>query len=311
MSPEPDPAPAPTPDADWDVLVVGRSYAGLSAALTLGRTRRATLLVGTGGPRNQDVSHTHGLLTRDGAGPGEFVAAAQDELARYETVQLEDDHVTSIEPVAEGFRAHIGPRTVTATAVVLTTGVNDDPVPVPGLAEHWGRGVFTCPYCDGWEHRDGVLAALAPAPFGPHVARILTMLTDRVLLLSPVEPAVGDELVAAGVTIEPRPVARVVGDGDRATGVELEDGTLLDVDAIFGASIPRPNSSLAASLGCELDGDGFVVVGPDQSTSVPGVYAAGDVTARRMFTMAAALASGAMAAVAANNAALFGPVSAG
>jgi thioredoxin reductase len=292
-----------TGETDWDVLVVGRSYAGLSAALTLGRTRRATLVVGEGGPRNAAVAHVHGTLTRDGATPAELVAAAEAELERYETVHLVTERVHAIERIAGGFRARVGPSTVTARAVVLATGVNDDPLPIPGVADHWGRGVFTCPYCDGWEHRDQRLAVVAPPAFGPHLARILTMVTGDVVLCADVDDAEAAAL-PPGVTVERREVVRVVGDGTRVTALDLADGSRLDVGAVFGAGVPRPASGLAVGLGCDVDPDGFVVVGPDQATSVPGVWAVGDVTAQRQFSIACAMAQGVLGVVSLNHALL-------
>ncbi len=288
-------------EMDWEVLVVGASYAGLSAALTLGRSRRATLVVGEGGPRNEAVHHAHGLLTRDGANPADLMRAAEAELEQYESVQLVIDRVRSVTPIDGGFRAQIGPRTVTARTIVLATGVNDDPLPVPGLADHWGRGVFTCPFCDGWEHRDLPLAVIAPPSFGAHLARILTMWTDRVILFAGDDNPAPDDPAAATlpetVEIERRSVRRVVGDGERVTGIELVDGSVVEAGAVFGSAVPRPNSQLAAELGCTLDDDGFVVVDPSQATSVPGVWAIGDLTQLRQFQMAFALSSGVWAAM--------------
>lgn len=298
----------PATQMDWEVLIVGRSYAGLSAALTLGRARRTTLVVGEGGPRNDAVTHTHGLSTRDGASPAELVAAAESELAPYETVQLVSDRVLGIEAVPGGFRARIGPRTVTASAVMLATGVNDDPLPIPGVADHWGRGVYTCPFCDGWEHRDQRLGVLAPPAFAPHLSRLLAaMWTDQVVLFTGTGDDAGavptdeqqhtfEALAAEGITVEHATVTRVLGDGERVYGVEVDGGRVVDVDAVFGAGVPLPNNSLAKDLGCELDADGFVVVGDDQSTSVPGVWALGDLGHRRQFQMSLAIASGVTAA---------------
>src|SRR6478736_3914541 len=136
-------------DADWDVLVVGRSYAGLAAALMAGRARRSVLVVGDGGPRNEAVLHVHGFPTRDGASPAELIELAERELERYPNVRLESGRVTELSGSVGAFDVRFGPQRTTAAMVVLATGVNDTPPPIPGLAEHWGRGVFTCPFCDG------------------------------------------------------------------------------------------------------------------------------------------------------------------
>lgn len=176
-------------EPDWDVVVVGRfSFAGLSAALTLGRMRRAVLEIGAGGPRNEAVHHTHNLLTRDGGNPNDLVQVAEDELSKYPSVEPVDGRVTEIETVDGGFRVVFEGRTSSAAKVVLATGVNDDPPPIPGLADHWGRGVYTCPFCDGYEHADQPVTVLGDPQFVPHTARLLHAVTDHVTICGDIDP---------------------------------------------------------------------------------------------------------------------------
>lgn len=292
----------PTNDHDWDVLVVGRSFAGLSAALTLGRARRSVLVVGTGGPRNEAVAHAHGLISRDHQSPVDIVAATEAQLARYPNIELVDDRVLAIDALDApsgggdpGFRATVGRRTTTATYVVLANGVNDDPMPIAGVAEHWGRGVFTCPFCDGWEHQDLHLAVIGDPAFAPHTARMLTGWSDRVTLFSAdVDDDTASSLSAIGVAVDDRPVVQVVGDGSSVAAVELEDGSRVEVGAVFHARLPIPNTSLAVSLGCETGQFGFLVTDTMKRTTVDGVWAAGDVTGMR-HQMTFAIADGATA----------------
>lgn len=283
-------------DHDWDVLVVGRSYAGLSAALNLGRTRRSVLVAGQGGPRNEAVRHVHGLLTRDGAAPEEIIAAAEAELDRYPTVELVDTRVTGLTALeGGGFRASFDRGVATAATVVLATGANDDPPPVPGLAERWGRGVFTCPYCDGFEHADLHLAVLGDAAWVPHLSRVVSGWSDRVTAFAgDLDPAAAADLEAHGVRVEARPVARLTGEG-ASLAVDLVDGTAVPIGALFVARLARPNSGLAVELGCEVDAQGFVRVDDLRRTTVAGVWAIGDVIPMRN-NMAMGIADGAMAA---------------
>lgn len=298
--------PTPIPAPDWDVLIVGRSYAGLSAALVLGRARRSVLVVGSGGPRNEAVHHTHGLLGHDGVGPSDLVAAAEKELGTYPSVELVDARVGGIEALGGaggagadgrgGFRASLGGRPTTAGLVILATGANDNPPPVPGLAEHWGRGVFTCPYCDGFEHGDTHLALLGAPDFVPHMARVLTGWSDRITAFTGgLDPSVRDDLRVHGVAVEERPIARVRGDGSAVTVLELDDGTEVPVGAVFLAQLPTPNSGLAVGLGCDVDDLGFVVIDANRRTTVDGVWAIGDVANRRA-NMALSIADGVAAA---------------
>lgn len=294
--------PQPHPH-DWDVLVIGRSFAGLSAALMLGRARRSVLVVGQGGPRNEAVAHAHGLLAHDGARPGDILATAEAQLARYPNVELVDARVTALErtpDTAPGFLASLGGRPTTARVVILATGVNDDPPAIPGLADHWGRGVFTCPFCDGWEHQDRHLAVVGEPTFGPHVAQMLRGgWTDRVsLFVGPLDGDVADPLRARGVTVDERAVTRVVGDGEQVTALELDDGSTTEVGAVFVARLPVPNTGLATALGAEVDEFGFLVTDEQRATIVPGLWAVGDVRTR-MHQMSMAVADGTMAGAAA------------
>lgn len=265
-------------DADWEVVVVGRSYGALSTALTLGRARRATLVVGEGGPRNEAVRHVHGLLTRDGADPAELIATAERELDRYETVQVVAGRVHGIERIAGGFRVHMTSGVTTAQLVVLATGVNDNPPAIAGLSEHWGRGVFTCPFCDGFERADRPWVLIADEAAPQHVAIL--------------ENWAGSLAVHA-----PDEVARVHGDGDEVSHVELVDGTMLEAAAVFVGATFVPNNRLALELGCSVDEHGLVVVDEFGQTTADGVYAVGDLT-RMGHHMSHAIADGTTVAAA-------------
>lgn len=290
---------------DWDVLVIGRSFAGLSAALTLGRARRSVLVVGTGGPRNQDVAHAHGLLGHDHRDPKELVRTAEVELARYPTVQLLDGRVTDLARTdadaagPAGFRATFDGQATSARLVVLATGANDDPPAISGLADHWGRGVYTCPFCDGWEHRDQPLAVVGDPAWIPHLAGMLRGgWSDRVTAFAALDPEAVEGLRAQGVAVDGREIARVEaaeGDVDHpGLRLALADGEVIEVAAAFVAKVPTANAALAVALGAEVDEWGFVVTDEQRSTTVPGLLAVGDVRTR-MHQMALAIADGATA----------------
>jgi thioredoxin reductase len=266
---------------DWDVAIVGRSYAGLSTALTLGRARKATLVIGEGGPRNEAVRHVHGMLSRDGATPQELIAAGEAELDRYPTVVLSANRVHEVEGVAGHFRIRFGAHSTTARFVVIATGVNDNPPSIPGLAEHWGRGVFTCPFCDGFERADAPWALISDHVQASHVALLLNWTDQLTIYTDDPDGEVGVALKAAlpeGWAIESLPIRRINGDGEHVTDVELVDGTRVPTAAVFVGSTYAPNNRLAAELGCTLDGDGFIVADEQRHTTVDRVYAVGDVT---------------------------------
>lgn len=262
---------------DWDAVVVGRSYGGLSAALVLGRARKAVLVIGEGGPRNEAVLHTHGALTLDGALPSDVITRGERELERYETVQLAAERVHEITSIDGGFRVRFGAAVTTAAAIVLATGVNDSPPPVAGLSEHWGRGVFTCPFCDGFERADRPWVFVGEGADAERFAGVARNWTDNLTVLGEDE------------------IRRVHGDGNEITAVELVDGRKLDAGAVFVAPCFQPNNQLAVALGATVDERGFVVVDEMRATSVAGLFAVGDVTGPR-HQMAFAVADGVAAA---------------
>ena len=205
--------------------------------------------------------------------------------------------MTALAVVDGGFRASIGKRTSTASTVIIATGANDNPSPIPGLSEHWGRGVFTCPYCDGFEHSGTHLAVTGSTLFVPHVARLLTGWSDHVTAFHDgLDETVRADLVSHGVSVDERTIARVNGDGNTVSSLELTDGTDVPIGALFVAELPIPNSQLAAELGCAVDEHGYVRVDAMKRTTVPDVWAIGDVTSMRS-NMSTAITDGVIAAV--------------
>ncbi|MEA2340404.1 MAG: hypothetical protein QOG11_481 [Solirubrobacteraceae bacterium] len=290
------------PDASWDCIIVGAGPAGLNAALVLGRARRRVLVLDGGEPRNHATHEMHGVLGHDGLDPAELRARGRAELARYGV------EVTTVEvhgaDVADGAVrvTYAGHAELTRT-VLLATGMMDDVPDIPGFADVWGTSAHTCPYCDGFEHRDERLAVLASGARGEHLAVVLRQWSDDVVLLTdgPHELA-ADQLLrvqAIGVPIVETPIAGLDGDNGQLRHVRLEDGRTLDRDALFFYVGWRLRNELARTLGCELRDDDSVVADADQATTVDRVYAAGNCSEPRALVPAAA-GAGATAAVAIN-----------
>lgn len=296
-----------TPDVD--AVIVGGSFAGCAAALQLGRGRRRTLVIDAGRPRNRMAPRAHGLPGRDGVPPGELLAAARRDLARYPTVALRDGTATVARPCDAGFAVTTGDGTVTATCLVLAFGVKDRLPDIDGVRELWGTGVLHCPYCHGYEVADRRLGVLGIGPASIEQALMLPDWSDEVILFSAAmradAEAARDALAARGVRLEPTPVARLVVDGGRLAGVALADGRVVDRDAVYTLPYTSPASPIAGALGCALD-DGPLgpVVRVDrttQETSVPRVFAAGDIT-RPLHKVALAMADGTAAGIFAHHA---------
>ncbi|MBW8804017.1 MAG: NAD(P)/FAD-dependent oxidoreductase [Catenulisporales bacterium] len=268
-------------DQHYDVIVIGGGPAGLSAALMLTRARRRVLVVDARAPRNADADHMHGFLSRDGLPPLELLELGRAEVLSYGGV-IVTDFAEKVERTGGGFTVTLASGCVpTSRQLLVTTGLTDVLPDVPGLSGLWGRDVHVCPYCHGWEVRDGALATLATGPMSAHHTLLIRQWTDDLVYFlngHALDDADRAKLTARGVGIEERPVTRLVTQDDRLTGIELADGTVVAREGLFLVPRFRANSTLLDALGCESDPEtGWPVLGPAGRTSIPGVWAAGNV----------------------------------
>ena len=292
-------------ETPWDCIVVGAGAAGLSAALVLGRARKRTLVVDAGGQSNGVAHGIGGLLGHDGRPPAELYAAGRAELGAYPTVELRSGEVVSGKRHDGGFVLELadGSREV-ARRVLLAVGMDYRFAPVPGLAERWGRSVFHCPFCHGWEVRDQPLGVLDRGARGAQRALLLRGWTEDVTLLTDGEAELDaddvERLRGAGVTIDERRVAEVRGPGSTLAAVAFADGEERPLGGLLVAVTMHQRSGLASQLGAAACGPGPVAfdaveVDPMFHTSVPGLSAAGDVSSQ-MPSVASAVAAGSAAA---------------
>jgi thioredoxin reductase len=260
-----------------DALVVGGGPSGLSAALWLARHRFRTVLADRGEPRNRWVDASFGYLGYDGEPPSALLDAGRKELARYAEAQLVPVGVRSIHRADGHFEAELDDRRVQAAAVVIATGVVDVVPPLSGLREHYGKHVFVCPLCDGYEVCDRAVAVLGAGGNAGAFADEVRRWAAQVVVVP-----LGDE--APTDTVEPpnrfaaAPAASVVGDGDGIVGIDLRNGDRVECDAVFLRSEVVGVTDLAVHLGCELTDEGLVAVDDDACTTVECVYAVGDCT---------------------------------
>jgi thioredoxin reductase len=283
-----------------DAIIVGGGPAGLAAALTLGRSRRRVLLLDAGQGRNAPAAAVHNLLTHDGTPPAQLRRIGREQLAHYPGVQLREATVDDAVALSgEGFRLQLrGADSVTARRLVLATGLVDQLPAIDGLAPLWGRSAFHCPYCHGFEVSDQRLAVLGAGPERVRLALKLTRFTGDLVLCSNGEPLAHDlaQLLAGyGVQVRSEAVVRFEGGGGRLKRIVLERGSPLERDAVFIPTALRQRSQLAGRLGCRLLPDGCVEVDEFARTSVPGVYAAGDMAHRATLAMPFAAVSWASA----------------
>jgi thioredoxin reductase len=291
----------------WDCVVVGGGAAGLSAALVLGRARQRTLLLDDGRQSNRTAHGVGGLLGHDGRPPSELYANARAELAQYPAVTVREGTVAGGARIpGGGFALELaGGERVETGHVVLATGMDYRYRALPGTDERWGRSVFHCPFCHGWEVRDRPLAVLDADPEGGvHRALLLRLWSADVTLLTDGPPAFDEEgaarLARAGVGVDERPVAALRGPGDALEAVVFADGEERACEGLLLAVTLHARNDLAAQLGATpapagpLHVDG-VAVDAFAQTDVPGLLAAGDVSVG-MPSVANAIAAGANAA---------------
>ncbi len=288
----------------YDVAVIGGGAAGLSAALVLTRARRSVVVIDAGEPRNAPAAHLQGFLSRDGMPPAELLAVGRGEVEAYGG-HLVHATVTSIRVTEPGgFEVVCGDGAVVAARrVVVTTGLRDEVPDVPGVRERWGRDLLHCPYCHGHEVRDQRLGVLGGTPEAVQHALIVRQWSDDVVYFdhtATLTPLEREQLLARAVGVVEGPVARIVVEHDRLSGVELDDGRIVRRDAVFVRPAFVPNAALLAELGCDRRDDGWVVADPTGRTSVAGVWVAGNAVNPRAQVITAA-GEGSAAAIAVNN----------
>lgn len=288
----------------YDMIIVGGGPAGLSAALTLGRARRRVLLCDSGPPRNAAAVHVHNFLTRDGTPPAELRRIGREQLRPYASVEVRDVRVEEILGERGAFTARLTDGTVEARRVLLCTGMIDELPELEGFRALWGRSIFQCPYCHGWESQDRGFGWLAPSVEMLEHALMLRAWTSDVVVLTDgryaVPAEVRERLSAAGVRIEERRITRLVAHADRLERIELAEGEPLRRDLLF-ARPPQRQVPLVQALGLELDAGGYVRVHDlYKETSRPGIHAAGDLQTPGQAAIMAA-ASGMQAAAVLNH----------
>jgi thioredoxin reductase len=269
-----------------DVVIVGGGPAGLSAALVLGRARRRVVVVDAGRPANRVSRAIGGLLGRDDS-PEALRADGRRQLRKLPSVEIVDGEVLDAKADGEGVSVAIalddGVLNLRSRALLLANGLRYDPPEIAGLEELWGRSVFHCAFCDGWEVSDRPVAMHANGPRAARLALLLRGWSDDVLLCTdgPAELSLGDrlELLGAGVRIREERIARLDARRGRLASIVFEDGPDEAREALFVRPRRTQPTAIAERLGLELNDDELIVADDGGRTDVPRVYVAGDASA--------------------------------
>lgn len=279
-----------------DAIIIGGSYSGMAAALQLLRARRSVLIIDGGKRRNRSASHSHGFLGQDGVDPAELARVARTQLEAYPTLTWLDGEVEQATGAMEDFQVACGGTTYSARRLLLAIGVSDRLPEIPGLAERWGRSIFHCPYCHGYELDQGRIGVIATGPMSIHQAQLLPEWGETTFFVNgtfELDQAAAEELARRGVRVETTRIERIDGDAD----IVLTDGRRMSFAGLFTAPRNEPSTLVAAQLGCELVETPMglqISTGETKETTVPGVFACGDA-AKMPHSVSLAVGDGAWA----------------
>ncbi len=288
----------------FEVIIVGGSYAGLSAAMALGRSLRRVLIIDSGKACNRQTPHSHNFITQDGVTPAEISEKAKAQVLQYDTISFLSDWVQGVAKVNQSFDVTTRDNsTFTADKVLFTTGVKDIMPPIPGFSECWGISVLHCPYCHGYEVKHENIGILANGATAFELCQLIQHWTDQLTLFTNGPSTLSAEqnaiIAQLNITVIEKEIAELDHSAGHLKSVVFKNGTKHDLTAIFARVEYRQHCELPIQLGCELTEQGHLVVDFFQKTSVEGVFAAGDNTTP-LRTVSIAVAAGTMAGVSIN-----------
>ena len=287
-----------------DVIIIGGSFAGLSAALQLGRARRKVTVLDTGLPRNRFGHHSHGLLGHDHKRPQDILAEARQQLARYPAIKLVSARADSISGAIDDFSVLTGDgETVKARRLILSYGVADQMPNVPGFAESWGTSIVPCPYCDGFEVADQHWGVVWSGPHSHQSVRLFQDWTDKLTVFADghdIAPELQADLAHRDIRVEPGRIVEIAHHKGHIATVNLDTGRNVAVDVLFAQPRNKPSAGLHEPLGlATVDTPVGVVLKVDErrQTSMPGIYAAGDLATPFLPSVTQSSWQGAMAGI--------------
>lgn len=281
---------------NFDVIIIGGSYAGLAAAMALGRALRNVLVIDAGHPCNSQTPYSHNFLTNEGKTPKEIASLAKQQVQMYSTVSFVEGMATAGIKTKTGFEIQTQAGEVfTSRKLVLATGIKDMMPAIPGFAESWGISVLHCPYCHGYEVRHQRTGIIANADAGFEISTLISNWTNDLTLYTNGQSTLSNEqkakLETHQISIIETEIDRLENKNGYVETIVFKDGTKASAKAIYARLPFVQHSSIPQELGCELTQDGYIQTDPAQRTSIQGVYACGD-NSTKMRTVANAVSTG-------------------
>lgn len=280
----------------FDVIIIGGSYAGLSAAMALGRSLRNVLIIDSGLPCNRQTPHSHNFLTQDNKTPKEISMLAMQQVEKYSSVKFYKGFASIGTKKADGFEIITDTKDkFRAKKLIFATGIKDIMPDIKGFAECWGISIIHCPYCHGYEYRNQDTAILANGGNAFHLASLVNNLTDKITILTTGKADFSseqfDKLNKHHVKIIETKISEFDNKNGDIQNVVFTDNTAISFDAVYAAVPFIQHSEIPVALGCELSEHGYIKVDDFQKTTIQGIYACGDNT-NMMRSIANAVYSG-------------------
>lgn len=280
----------------FDVIIVGGSYAGLSAAMALGRSLRNVLIIDSGMPCNRQTPHSHNFITHDGDTPKQIGDVARQQVLQYKTVRLHNGLATRATRTNTGFviETEAG-ESFDTRKLIFTTGITDTMPAIKGFAECWGISVLHCPYCHGYEVRQQSLGIMANGEIAFDFTKLIHHWSSNLVLFtngkSALTPEQTKKLAERSIAVVEKEITGIMHDKGYISAILFSDGSTHAVSALFARVAFNQHTAIPMTLGCALNEQGFIQIDDFHRTTVPGIYAAGDNTT--MFrSVAGAVAAG-------------------
>jgi thioredoxin reductase len=290
---------------EFEVIIIGGSYSGLSAAMALGRSLRKVLILDNGMPGNKNAVHSYNFLTQEGKSPKKILAIATDEVLRYKTVKLYTDFATACKKKDSHFLITTqSNKNFNAKKILFATGIKDILPDIIGFQECWGVSIIHCPYCHGYEFRNEETGILANGDAAFHYAQLLSGLTNKLTLFtngrSTLNSLQTEKILNNKISIVEKEITHFKHTNGKLKALFFRDGSAVSLRVVYaGGTDFKQHSELPEKLGCEFTEQGLIKVDPSRQTNVKGIYACGDNSSIRSVSMA--VATGSLAGICINN----------
>ncbi|MEP0212503.1 MAG: NAD(P)/FAD-dependent oxidoreductase [Cellulophaga sp.] len=269
----------------FDVIIIGGSYSGLSAAMTLGRSLRNVIIIDAGKPCNRDTPHSQNFITQDGEKPNIISEKAKKQVLAYNSVKLVSDTAINAKKVTDGFRVNTqSGTTYNAKKIIVATGVKDILPEIKGLKDTWAKSVIHCPYCHGYEFKNKKTAILSNGDKAYHLIPLVHNLSKQLTIITQGKHNFSAEqlknIKKNDISIVEKDILEIEHQNGAVKNVIYKDGSTEDFDAIYVQIDFKQHTNIPQEIGCLLTDQGYIQVDDMQKTNIHGVYACGDNTTR-------------------------------